>query len=59
MTTWTPTAGHSPVSRETVEANISGDVSGQVVVGNHNVQIGSVHGNVVTVLGPRNGRFRR
>jgi hypothetical protein len=32
-----------------VQAHIEGDVSGQIAVGDRNVQIGSIHGGVVTV----------
>ncbi|MDY6877922.1 MAG: hypothetical protein SWK90_17205 [Chloroflexota bacterium] len=35
-----------------VEAHIQGQISGQVAVGNYNVQIGSVHGGVVNVVAP-------
>ena len=35
-----------------VEAHIQGEISGQVAVGNYNVQIGSVHGGVVNVVAP-------
>jgi hypothetical protein len=41
-----------PAATETVQANISGQISGQVAVGNYNVQIGSIHGGVVNILLP-------
>jgi LysM repeat protein len=38
-----------PGAAEVVQANISGEISGQVAVGNYNLQIGSVHGGVVNI----------
>ncbi len=38
-----------PRTAEVVQANISGEISGQVAVGNYNLQIGSVHGGVVNI----------
>jgi hypothetical protein len=38
----------TPISEAAVRATISGDVSGQLAVGNHIVQIGSLHGDLVT-----------
>lgn len=39
-------------TRETVEANITGNVSGQVAVGSHILQIGDINGGVVNVALP-------
>ncbi|HSF79845.1 MAG TPA: NB-ARC domain-containing protein, partial [Anaerolineales bacterium] len=39
----------SDLRSETIQADISGQVSGQVAVGNYNLQIGSVHGGVVNI----------
>ena len=33
-----------------IQAQIQGEVSGQIAVGNFNVQIGSVHGGVVNII---------
>jgi len=41
-----------PLPPGSVEAHIQGEVSGQVAVGNYNVQIGSVHGGVVNLVAP-------
>jgi LysM repeat protein len=41
-----------PLPPESVEAHVQGEISGQVAVGNYNVQIGSVHGGVVNVVAP-------
>jgi LysM repeat protein len=38
-----------PKAAEIVQADISGEISGQVAVGNYNLQIGSVHGGVVNI----------
>jgi len=38
-----------PFPDENVEAHIQGEISGQVAVGNSNIQIGSIHGGVVNV----------
>ena len=38
---------------ESVQAHIEGEISGQVAVGNHILQIGSVHGGVVNVAAPQ------
>lgn len=38
-----------PEAARVVQADISGEVSGQVAVGNYNLQIGSVHGGVVNI----------
>lgn len=35
-----------------VEAHVQGEISGQVAVGNHIIQIGSVHGGVVNLASP-------
>jgi hypothetical protein len=35
-----------------VEAQIQGEISGQVAVGNYNIQIGAIHGGVVNVAAP-------
>lgn len=35
-----------------VEAQIQGEISGQVAVGNYNIQIGAIHGGVVNVVPP-------
>ena len=48
-----PVPGLSEVRLEPqIEAHLAGQVSGQVAVGSYNVQIGSVHGGVVTVALP-------
>jgi LysM repeat protein len=36
-----------------IQADIQGEVSGQIAVGNYNLQIGSVHGGVVNINVPR------
>jgi hypothetical protein len=41
-----------PFPDENVEAHIQGEISGQVAVGNSNIQIGSIHGGVVNVALP-------
>jgi LysM repeat protein len=41
-----------PVSNQTINVTIDGDVSGQVAVGNHIVQIGHVSGGLVYVARP-------
>ena len=41
---------HSP--DQNIEAHIQGKISGQVAVGNYNVQIGSIHGGVVNLVSP-------
>jgi hypothetical protein len=41
-----------PVPSANVEAHIQGEISGQVAVGNYNLQIGSIHGGVVNVIAP-------
>lgn len=38
-----------PGAAEVLQANISGEISGQVAVGNYNLQIGAVHGGVVNI----------
>lgn len=38
-----------PEAAGVVQADISGEISGQVAVGNYNLQIGSVHGGVVNI----------
>ena len=45
---WAPTS--PPVSRETIESIVSGDLTGQQIVGHHNIQVGSVHGGVVNLV---------
>jgi hypothetical protein len=35
-----------------IEAQIQGEISGQVAVGNYNIQIGAIHGGVVNVAAP-------
>jgi hypothetical protein len=35
-----------------IEAQIQGDISGQVAIGNYNIQIGSIHGGVVNIVQP-------
>ncbi|MGI8588488.1 MAG: hypothetical protein ACR2M0_12510 [Chloroflexia bacterium] len=35
-----------------IQAQIQGEISGQIAVGNYNVQIGSVHGGVVNLMQP-------
>ena len=55
-------AGSPPVSRETIESVVSGDLTGQQIVGHHNIQIGSVHGGVVNLVpaaGPPSPRRRQ
>jgi LysM repeat protein len=39
----------SSTASESIEAHIQGEISGQVAVGNYNIQIGSVHGGVVNL----------
>jgi hypothetical protein len=41
-----------PTPPKHVEAHIQGDISGQVAIGNHIIQIGSVHGGLVNVHAP-------
>ena len=41
-----------PVTAEHIEAQIHGEISGQIAVGNYILQIGSVHGGVVNVTPP-------
>ena len=41
-----------PFPDENVEAHIQGEISGQVAVGNYNIQIGAIHGDVVNVAPP-------
>jgi hypothetical protein len=41
-----------PAAAESIQANISGEISGQVAVGNYILQIGSVHGGVVNINVP-------
>ena len=38
-----------PAVTETIQANISGEINGQVAVGKYIVQIGSVHGGIVNI----------
>jgi LysM repeat protein/tetratricopeptide (TPR) repeat protein len=38
-----------PGAAEVVRANISGEISGQIAIGNYNLQIGAVHGGVVNI----------
>ena len=38
-----------------VQAHVQGEISGQVAIGNHIVQIGSVHGGVVNIITPGQG----
>ena len=45
-------AAEAGASRDVVTAHISGSVSGQVAVGNCNLQIGAIHGGVVTLSVP-------
>ncbi len=35
-----------------VQVRIGGDLSGQVVIGNHNIQIGNVNGGIVNLVTP-------
>jgi hypothetical protein len=35
-----------------IEAQIQGEISGQVAIGNYNIQIGSIHGGVVNIVQP-------
>ncbi len=42
------------VAPSNIEAHIQGEISGQVVVGNHNVQIHAEHGAVVNVISDEN-----
>jgi hypothetical protein len=41
-----------PIPPTRIEAHIQGDINGQVAVGSHIIQIGSVHGGIVNVLAP-------
>ena len=41
-----------PIPPQSIDALIQGEISGQVAVGNYNVQIGSVHGGVVNLVAP-------
>ena len=38
-----------------IQAHVQGEISGQVAIGNHIVQIGSVHGGVVNIITPEQG----
>ena len=41
-----------PFPPTNIEAQIQGEISGQVAVGNYNIQIGSIHGGVVNIVQP-------
>jgi hypothetical protein len=43
---------NQPTAVESIDARIQGEVSGQVAVGTHILQIGSVHGGIVNVAVP-------
>jgi hypothetical protein len=43
---------NQPTAVERIEASVQGDVSGQIAVGTHILQIGSVHGGIVNVAAP-------
>jgi len=43
---------NQPTAVERIEARVQGEVSGQIAVGTHILQIGSVHGGIVNVAVP-------
>lgn len=51
VTVTSPT-GSPVVTRDSIQAHIEGDISGQVAFGSGNIQVGSVHGGVVNIGGP-------